>query len=214
MARQVSLMATPRIDILLFEDNPADALLVREILEEVQSIDCSLREADRLVTGLQEMAGRPPDIILLDLNLPDSRGLASLEAVNKEAGTVPIIVMSGLDDEDLAVRAVREGAQDYLLKGRLDGDLLIRAIRYGIERQKLLVKLQEAKERIETLQGLLPICACCKDIRDDRGYWHQIEDYLRSHSFAEFTHGICPECAEKLYPELGDDRQLKKSGKE
>jgi hypothetical protein len=71
-----------------------------------------------------------------------------------------------------------------------------------IERKRLISELQEALEKIETLQGILPICASCKKIRDDNGHWNQIEVYIRDHSEAEFSHGICPECAKKLYPEF------------
>ena len=70
------------------------------------------------------------------------------------------------------------------------------------EREKLHIKLQEAFDNIKTLKGLLPICANCKDIRDDKGYWNQIEAYIRDRSDAEFSHSICPDCAKKLYPEL------------
>lgn len=72
------------------------------------------------------------------------------------------------------------------------------------EREKLIVELQEALENVKTLSGLLPICANCKKIRDDQGYWNQIEVYLQKHSDAQFTHGLCPECVRKLYPELYD----------
>ncbi len=71
-----------------------------------------------------------------------------------------------------------------------------------VEREKLIKKLQKSLEKIKTLSGMLPICANCKKIRDDKGYWSQIESYIRDHSEAEFSHGICPECAKKLYPEL------------
>jgi len=70
------------------------------------------------------------------------------------------------------------------------------------ERAKLIEDLQEAVAEVKTLSGLLPICASCKKIRDDKGYWTQIESYIRDHSEAEFSHGICPECAKKLYPEF------------
>jgi DNA-binding NtrC family response regulator len=203
-------MESNTIHIMYFEDNPGDVLLVREYLSEVQNITCRIRHVDRLSEGLRQLAGNNVDIILLDLNLPDSQGLATFEAVKKVAGNVPIIIMSGLADEDLAVSAVQKGAQDYLIKGQLDVHLLVRAIRYGIEREKMVVKLREALEQIKILRGLLPICACCKDIRDDQGYWHQIEDYVRKHSDAEFSHGLCPECAEKLYPDVFGDKGRKK----
>ena len=70
------------------------------------------------------------------------------------------------------------------------------------EREKLIEELQEALEKVRTLSGLLPICAHCKKVRDDKGYWSQIEKYIQEHSEARFSHGICPECAKELYPEL------------
>lgn len=73
-------------------------------------------------------------------------------------------------------------------------------------RQKLIQELQNALAEVKTLSGLLPICASCKKIRDDKGYWNQIESYIRNHSEAEFSHSICPECVTKLYPELSDDK--------
>ena len=69
------------------------------------------------------------------------------------------------------------------------------------EKSKVIEELHEALESVKTLSGMLPICASCKNIRDDRGYWNQIETYIQKHSEAEFSHGICPECAHKLYPE-------------
>ena len=72
------------------------------------------------------------------------------------------------------------------------------------EREKLIHELQEALANIKTLRGLLPICSYCKKIRDDKGYWNQIESYIRDHSGAEFTHGMCPECLKKHYPDLVD----------
>lgn len=76
--------------------------------------------------------------------------------------------------------------------------------RAELERENLIAQLQESLRRVKTLHGLLPICASCKRIRDDNGYWNQIEGYIRAHSDAEFSHGICPECARKLYPEFCD----------
>jgi len=195
-------MEPPTIHIIYFEDNPGDVILAQEYLSEAKNITCRIQQVDRLAEGLPQLSENNVDMILLDLNLPDSQGLATFEAVKQVADNVPIIIMSGLADEDLAVSAVQKGAQDYLIKGQLDVHLLVRAIRYGIEREKLLIKLRDAMDQIKMLRGLLPICASCKDIRDDQGYWHQIEDYVRNHSDAEFSHGICPECAEKLYPDV------------
>ena len=79
------------------------------------------------------------------------------------------------------------------------------------EREKLIRELQTALLKVKTLSGFLPICASCKKIRDDKGYWNQIESYISEHSEAEFSHGICPECARRLYPELyGDEDEVEK----
>ncbi len=80
------------------------------------------------------------------------------------------------------------------------------------KREKLVAQLQDAIAKIKTLQGMLPICSSCKKIRDDKGYWNQIESYIRQHSEAEFTHSICPECAKKLYPEFVDKTLEEKNG--
>ena len=198
------------IHVVHFEDYPGDVILIGELLADVKEIIFNVRHVELLTEGLQELTGGYTDIILLDLNLPDSRGFATFEAVKKAAGNVPIIIMSGMTDEELALRAVKEGAQDYITKGNISPDLLIRAIRYGIERQKLRVELQKALEQIKTLQGLLPICSYCKNIRDDMGYWHQVEDYIHDHSEAKFSHGICPKCAEKHFPDLYSQHRKKK----
>jgi PAS domain S-box-containing protein len=80
-------------------------------------------------------------------------------------------------------------------------------------REKLIGELQDAFAKVKTLSGLIPICASCKKVRDDEGYWNQIETYIREHSEAQFSHGICPECARKLYPELFERGELDKGGK-
>jgi hypothetical protein len=73
------------------------------------------------------------------------------------------------------------------------------------ERERLIAELQEALAKIKTLRGLIPICASCKNVRDDQGYWQQVEVYIRDHSEAEFSHGLCPDCARQLYPEFYQD---------
>jgi uncharacterized paraquat-inducible protein A len=78
------------------------------------------------------------------------------------------------------------------------------------DRERLISELQEALGQVKTLKGLLPICSNCKKVRDDKGYWNQIESYVQQHTDASFTHGICPDCAKKLYPELYAERKKRK----
>jgi hypothetical protein len=75
------------------------------------------------------------------------------------------------------------------------------------EREKIISDLQDALRKVKALSGLLPICASCKKIRDDKGYWNQIESYIREHSEADFSHGLCPECLQRLYPEFCEDEK-------
>ena len=130
------------IRALLIEDNPGDARLIREMLRDA---DVELVHVDRLAFGLERLAAEAYEVLLLDLSLPDSRGFETFERAHAEQPNVPIVVLSGLDDEDTAVRAVQAGAQDYLVKGRVDGGLLLRAMRYAIERQAL----QTARQQLE-----------------------------------------------------------------
>jgi hypothetical protein len=102
----------------------------------------------------------------------------------------------------MAFEAVRKGAQDYLFKSELTSAAIIRSIRYAIERQCLTTDLRTALIHIQKLQGMLPICAICKNIRDDKGYWNRVEEYISKYLDVEFSHGICPECAQEHYPEF------------
>jgi signal transduction histidine kinase len=124
------------LKILLIEDNPGDARLIVESLAEAQGMTFELELAGRLSTGLERLAQGDIDAVLLDLSLPDSQGLDTLAQVQARALGAPIIVSTGLDDASAAIEAVRRGAQDYLVKGRLDGDRLARSIRYAVERKQ------------------------------------------------------------------------------
>ena len=128
---------TPRtVRILLIEDNPGDARLIRESLFEVPTTAFELQHADRLNAGLKILAQGGVDLILLDLSLPESWGINTLLKVREAAPTLPVVVLTGLDDETAAVTAVQEGAQDYLVKGHVTGSLLVRSIRYALERAR------------------------------------------------------------------------------
>jgi signal transduction histidine kinase len=128
-----------RVRALLIEDNPGDVRLIREMLREAGAGQAvlELRHADRLSAGLDQLSAGGVDVVLLDLSLPDSQGMDTYATVHRTAPAIPIVVLSGTDDENVAVRAVQEGAQDYLVKGRVDGAAILRSTRYAIERQRL-----------------------------------------------------------------------------
>ncbi len=317
------------IRVLLVEDNIALARMMVDMLAQASGTAFVIDPVDRLSAAVDRISQGGVDLVLLDLALPDSHGIDTFTEVCNSAPDVPIVVLTALEDETVALAALHKGAQDYLIKSEINARTLIRAIRYAIgrkrgeearsqlaaivesshdaiiglsleglivswnagaeamfghafedvigrpssvllpagrfdeipailnqlksgqfvkdfestrlrkdsreaqvsisvspiknsvgkiigasmiardiddqkrhqhERERLISELQAALAQLKTLRGLLPICASCKRIRDDHGYWTQVEVYVMAHSQAEFTHGICPEC-EKQYRE-------------
>lgn len=139
-------MKTQPKRVLLIEDNPGDVELVRLLFEGSSGeppyeVSC----ADRLSTGLEALAEERPAVILLDLYLPDSKGADTFRNVLNQAPGVPVVILTGRDDEELVVDAVQHGVQDYLVKGAFDGKQLGRALRCAIERQALVTALGTTK---------------------------------------------------------------------
>src|SRR5271167_4982511 len=132
--------------VLLIEDNPGDADLVRLRLVEGQS-PVSVNCVNRLADGLASLTVETPSVVLLDLNLPDSRGAETFRRVMDHAPHVPVVVLSGQDDEALAMKAVHQGVQDYLVKGDITSKHLERALRYAVERQGLLRSLEISRKQ-------------------------------------------------------------------
>src|SRR5271170_4127629 len=132
--------------VLLIEDNPGDADLVRlRLVEGNSAVDVSC--VTRLEDGLAFMAKQPPSVVLLDLNLPDSHGAETFRKVLEKAPGVPVVILSGQDDEALAMKALHQGVQDYLVKGDITSSHLERAMRYAMERQALLRSLEMSRHQ-------------------------------------------------------------------
>ena len=145
--------ATPdRLRVLLIEDNPGDARLLRELLNESGPSSVEVREAATLESGFEMLGREKYDVILLDLSLPGYSGLESLKALRKEGRDVPILILTGTDDIDLALIAVREGAQDYLVKGGILGSVLVRAMRYAVERRRAEGEIKRLSYEIMRIQ--------------------------------------------------------------
>jgi len=142
---------TQPIRVLMVEDNPGDARLIFEMLRDVSADDFALERVDRLEPALKRLGQTGVDVVLLDLELPDSVGLETLERARRGTTTEPIVVISGLDDEQVALAAVRAGAQDYLVKGRIEGQLLARVIRYAIERKRAEAALAASEAHYRTI---------------------------------------------------------------
>lgn len=142
-------MSSPRFNVLLVEDNPGDARLIRESLARSNAEPFDLETADRLATALRRLSTGGIDAILLDLTLPDSKGQDTFDRAKAQAPAVPIIVLTGIGDEAMALKMVREGAQDFVAKIDLNGTLLSRAIRYAIERERADQKVRKFNEELE-----------------------------------------------------------------
>ena len=154
------------VQILLIEDDPDDVWVMRNLLGDRWDGPFALNHVDLLSTGMERVSAAHFDIILLDLSLPDSQGLQTFITMHAHAGNVPIVVLSGYNDEAIAVKAVQAGAQDYLVKGQVDDNLLVRSIRYAIERNrryKAEADLRAASEEFrlarEIQQRLFPATA-------------------------------------------------------
>ena len=219
----VNVSDKPQIHVLIIEDNDDHAEIIRRFLSKAENIYFDTERVGLMSSGVDLLEKKNIDIILSDLELPDTTGIEAFETFHSRYPDIPVIVLTSLDDENTALVAVQSGAQDYLVKGQIDTRQLIRSIQYAVERQKLLtelensrkeinleaerrksviVELQDALAKVNLLSGMLPICASCKKIRDDKGYWNQIESYITEHSEVLFSHGLCPECAKKAMEEV------------
>ena len=196
-----------QINILVVEDDPNVSTVLTARLESLGYRVCGTAE-----TGFEAISGvfrHHPDLVTMDILLKGE--ITGIEAAAKigERLDVPIIFMTCLSDQKVFERAIRTNPYGYIIKpydiNELRSAIEIAMVKHNAarERESLITQLRKALEAVKTLRGLLPICASCKKIRnDDDNSWQQIEEYIARHSDAEFTHGICPECAHGLYPEL------------
>lgn len=194
------------IPLLIVEDNPADALLLKEHLSENHLIQYDIEIKETLSEGINRLKTNDIEVVLLDLSLPDSSGLDTVRTLITKYPDVVIIVLTGLQDDQVALQAVRYGAQDFIEKKHITPLLLNRSISYSIERKKnlkekerLLCDLAKVLERLETLQGILPICAACRRIQDSQGNWQHIDAYIKKHPKEEYQQ-VCPDCYGELSP--------------
>ncbi|MBI5847293.1 MAG: response regulator [Nitrospirae bacterium] len=200
------------ISILYVEDEPSTR---EEVLLFLQRRVREVFAAADGREGLELFRQYAPDLVITDIRMPVMDGLEmakTIKAIDREA---KIIVTSAHSDTPYLLSAIETGIDAYVMKP-VDTEKLLAAIQkcsevieyrkrellYQQEQRKSMEQLQAALSNVKLLSGFLPICAACKKIRDDKGYWQQIEAYIRDHSEAEFSHGICPDCAKKLYPDI------------
>jgi len=139
----------PEIRLLIIEDNPGDVRLLKEILKEAAVTNFAIETQQRLSDGIKYLESNIADVILLDLSLPDSHGLETFLVVNANFPNIPVLLLTGLDDANVAIDAINRGAQDYLVKGKIDKDLLVKAIYYAIERKNNETKIAHERNQLE-----------------------------------------------------------------
>src|SRR3990172_1340244 len=144
-------MAEQQMRVLLIEDNPADARLIQELLTEALGAALELQTADRLSAGLDRLAQGGIDVVLLDLSLPDSHGIDTFISLYAQVPDLPIVVLAEVDDEPMAARAAREGAQDYLLKGQVNDRGLRHVLHNAIERKRAEEAVRRSEEQYRAL---------------------------------------------------------------
>ncbi len=193
-----------RLRVLLIEDNPGDARLIRVQLASTGA-RIHLEWVERLTEGLAMLAagGQAFDAVLLDLSLPDSQGLATFERLHAAAPRVPTIVLTGLEDEELAATAVRNGAQDYLPKSQVDGPLLVRAVRYAIERQRSEDALRRSEEKLRLAMEASESAVWDLDVRARTMTASAESQAMLGREAAEVTESLDAAWAEHIHP---DDR--------
>ena len=194
--------------VLIVEDDPLVGKMIQGVLEDI-----GYTVAGKAIDGLQaiEMTqSLRPDVVLMDIEMPNMDGIEATRHIYESCPT-PVVVLTAHERPELVEGASAAGVGAYLVKPsnarEMERAIAIATARFDdlMELRRLNAELQDAPAQVKTLSGLLPICSSCKKVRDDEGYWNQLEVYIQDHSNILFSHGLCPECAKELYPEIFRD---------
>lgn len=193
-------MAAENSTILLVDDHPAN---LKVLLSLFNQHDFAVRIAESGDRALKILDNFSPDIILLDVMMPGMNGFETCIQIkdNQAISDIPVVFMTALCSVEDKIAGFEAGGVDYITKPFRKEEVLVRINTHvALRRQKR--ELEEALAEVRKLSGFLPICSFCKKIRDDKGYWQQVERYISEHSEAVFSHGMCPECMEEHYGEF------------
>lgn len=196
-------------DILVVDDsNSASKLLVDILAAEGHQV----RVANSGQLAMSSVMKLLPDLILLDVQMPGIDGFKVCRWIKEDAKLkgIPVIFISAASNVKDIVMGFHSGGVDYITKPYQVEEVLARVnTQLELKRQKEMLEqrtaeLEDALAKVKVLSGIIPICASCKKIRDDHGYWSQVEMYIRDHSDAIFSHAVCPECVQTLYGDMND----------
>jgi PleD family two-component response regulator len=185
--------------VLIVDDAAENLRILMELLKD----DYRVIPMKSAKAALEKLAQDPlPDLALLDIVMPEMDGYELCSRLKGDPRTeeIPVIFITAVSEAMDDAKAFELGAVDYVPKPF--NPLTVKArVNTHIKLHRTLKELQDALKDIRTLSGLIPICASCKKIRDDKGFWSQVEEYIEERSDAQFSHGICPKCRDELYPE-------------
>ncbi len=213
-------------NLILFVDD--DALTRNVTTRVLEGAGFAVVLATTGLAGLELVRQHRPDLILLDVNLPDLSGVEVCRQIKADPALAHLFVVMASASQitsDQQSAGLEAGADGYIarpianreLLARVEAFLRIKRVETALrqreaelqtalrEKEHLITELKAALSEVKTLSGLLPICAGCKKVRDDQGFWSQVETYVSQHTDATFTHGLCPGCIAKYYPELAEE---------
>jgi AmiR/NasT family two-component response regulator len=197
-------MTDTPVRVLVAEDDAFVAELIENDLRAIGAVVVG-RAPDGL-SAVEMTASLEPDVVLMDIKMPKLDGIKAALAI-QGARPTPVVMVTAYDDLQTVEGAAEAGAGAFLTKptspSALTQAIIIARARFAdlMKLRRLNAELRAALASVKTLSGFLPICSGCKKIRDTAGSWQEVEVYVRDHTSAEFTHGLCPACAHRLYPE-------------
>jgi len=209
------------MDVLIVDDEPDIIIILRKYLEKCGLGVLTAQNGREAIEILHKSDVR---LVVTDRMMPEMDGITLCRSIRASelSGYVYIIILTVSGSKEDIVDGINAGADDYVtkpfnleeLKVRVDSGLRVldleQSLHEKIKEEEILVgELKAALDQVQKLSGMLPICATCKKIRDDKGYWNKIETYICEHSEAKFTHGMCPDCAKEYRSEYFDKKKAK-----
>jgi len=199
------MITRKRMSVLIVDDQESMRELLQRQLEKIGHT--IVGKASQGLQAIELTESLHPDIVLMDIEMPEMDGLKATKII-LEKYPRPVVLLTSHDDQEMVRQASEAGAGAYLLKPpsieEIERTMIIAAARFAdlMELRRLNSELKKALENVKLLSGLLPICAHCKSVRNDKGYWEAVEEYISEKTDVHFSHGLCPKCIEKFYPDF------------